>query len=225
MSPAIEAIYGDDKEAKGAAYVRHEKVLLTVGRARSGSSRANAIFGIHNVLLQEEDSQGDGGADDGDTQRAQAKALGADEAHKVEKTDQKLAGQAEPKKFFWQNMVVYFITGLPSAVILYIAVAAGVTGLEAFIEPVVASAATAPPMSEIPMKVASREAPMMTPVVKSPRARPIRGATTMGRVRHCQDNSISTLVTRKYTIAQASAADAMDIQNSSSASPPVWLWP
>ncbi len=46
---------------------------------------------------------------------------------------EKLAGQAEPKKFFWQNMVVYFITGLPSAVILYIAVAAGVTGLEAFI--------------------------------------------------------------------------------------------
>ena len=31
---------------------------------------------------------------------------------------EKLAGQAEPKKFFWQNMVVYINTGLPTPLIL-----------------------------------------------------------------------------------------------------------
>lgn len=46
---------------------------------------------------------------------------------------EKLAAKAEPKKFFWQNMAVYMVAGLPKAIILYISVAVGVTGLENFI--------------------------------------------------------------------------------------------
>lgn len=46
---------------------------------------------------------------------------------------EKLAGKAEPKKFFWQNIAVLMVAGLPKAIILYISVAVGVTGLENFI--------------------------------------------------------------------------------------------
>lgn len=46
---------------------------------------------------------------------------------------EKLAAKAEPKKFFVQNIIVHFIMGLPNAVVLFAAVAAGVTGLETFI--------------------------------------------------------------------------------------------
>ena len=46
---------------------------------------------------------------------------------------EKLAAECKPKKFFWQNMVVHLITGLPNTIVLYIAVGAGITGLEAFL--------------------------------------------------------------------------------------------
>ena len=52
---------------------------------------------------------------------------------------------------------------------------------------VVASAGIEPPMAEIPMKMDSRDAPMMMPVLKSPKINPANGATTIGRLRHCQD--------------------------------------
>ena len=44
-----------------------------------------------------------------------------------------------------------------------------------------ASAGIAPPIALIPIKIASREAPMIMPVLKSPKTRPTTGATTIGR--------------------------------------------
>ena len=46
---------------------------------------------------------------------------------------EKLAAKAEPKKFLWQNIAVFLLSGLPNTIVLYIAVALGVTGLENFI--------------------------------------------------------------------------------------------
>ena len=56
----------------------------------------------------------------------------------------------------------------------------------------IASAGTAPPIAEIPMKIDSNEAPIRIPVLKSPSNRPVTGATTIGRVIVCQPNQRSS---------------------------------
>lgn len=46
---------------------------------------------------------------------------------------EKLAAEANPKKFLLHNVIVSIVMRLPNTIVLYIAVAAGVTGLEAFL--------------------------------------------------------------------------------------------
>lgn len=77
----------------------------------------------------------------------------------------------------------------------------------AMMEPDRQSDGTEPPTAEMPMKIASSEAPMMMPVWKSPKSRPTSGATTMGRFRHCQDRVYgSSQLMTAYTTAQMIAA-------------------
>lgn len=65
----------------------------------------------------------------------------------------------------------------------------------AMIEAEHASAGTEPPIAEIPMKIASSEAPMTTPVVRSPKTKPVIAAVTIGRAKVCHDITRSTPLT------------------------------
>ena len=53
---------------------------------RSGGS-SHSVLCINDALVNEEQGQGDGCTDDGDAKAAQAQALGADKADKVEHSD------------------------------------------------------------------------------------------------------------------------------------------